>query len=185
MSNPLVILDRDGVINQDSSAYVKTLAEWVPIPGSIEAIARLSKEGYQVAVATNQAGIGRGIVAADEVGKMHRRLTQLVSDAGGQLVAIEFCPHHPDERCACRKPQPGMLFAIRDALGVEDLTNAWMVGDSLRDLQAGEAAGTRTALVLTGNGEKTREQLSRLKHPEQVAIFSSLADFADTALSND
>lgn len=183
MNNQLVILDRDGVINRDSSAYVKTLAEWIPLPGSIEAIARLSKAGYQVAIATNQAGIGRGILAAEEVAKMHHHLTQLVTEAGGHLAAIEFCPHHPDEGCACRKPQPGMLLAIRDALGIDDMTSAWMVGDSLRDLEAGEAAGTRTALVLTGNGEKSRQQLPQLQHPERVEVFATLADFADRLLS--
>ncbi|WP_027350167.1 D-glycero-beta-D-manno-heptose 1,7-bisphosphate 7-phosphatase [Halotalea alkalilenta] len=179
----LVILDRDGVINRDSKSFVKNLDEWIPLPGAIEAIAKLYRAGYRVAVATNQSGIARGLITPDALEQMHAHLTALVAEAGGELARIEVCPHGPNDGCACRKPLPGMLLSIRDALGLIDLTTAWMVGDSLRDLQAGEAAGTRVALVLTGNGEETLGKLGELEHPERVACFASLADFADRLLA--
>lgn len=179
MPAPLVILDRDGVINADSRHYIKHRDEWIPIPGAIEAIARLCKAGVQVAIATNQSGIARGLTPPIELDAMHARLNALVETEGGHIAHIAYCPHGPDEGCLCRKPLPGLLHQIADALGYTTLDTAWMVGDSLRDLQAGAAAGTQLALVLTGNGEKTRSQLHALPAPEQVCIattFESLVD---------
>ncbi|PVZ10560.1 MULTISPECIES: D-glycero-beta-D-manno-heptose 1,7-bisphosphate 7-phosphatase [unclassified Pseudomonas] len=150
----LLILDRDGVINQDSDAYIKSLEEWIPIPGSIGAIAGLSKAGWTVAVATNQSGIARGYYPLATLDAMHARLRELVAGEGGHLGLIVYCPHGPDERCACRKPLPGMLDQIAAHYGVP-LEGVWFVGDSASDLQAARAAGAQPVLVKTGKGERT------------------------------
>ncbi|WP_342588144.1 D-glycero-beta-D-manno-heptose 1,7-bisphosphate 7-phosphatase [Salinicola aestuarinus] len=148
----IVILDRDGVINRDSKDYIKSTAEWQPLPGAPEAIARLNRAGWRVAVATNQSGIGRGYYDHATLSAIHHRMNQRVVEAGGTICHIEYCPHRPDEGCGCRKPAPGMLFAIQRAAGLDDLQQSWMVGDSLRDIDAGARAGCQTALVRTGNG---------------------------------
>ncbi len=184
MPRPLVILDRDGVINQDSRQYIKHRDEWIPLPGAIDAVARLVKAGYDVAIATNQSGIARGLTPMAELEAMHERMTSLVDAAGGRLAYIAYCPHSPDDGCDCRKPLPGMLHRIARELGHERLDDAWMVGDSLRDLQAGEAAGTRLALVLTGNGQETRPKLDALQHSEAVWVCDDLADFVDRLLND-
>ena len=131
----LLILDRDGVINYDSDAYIKTLEEWVPIPGSVDAIAQLSKAGWTVAVATNQSGIARGYYPLATLEAMHARLRALVAEQGGEVGLIVYCPHGPDEGCACRKPKPGMLLEIASRFTV-DLAYVPVVGDSLRDMEA-------------------------------------------------
>ncbi|TFH87576.1 D-glycero-beta-D-manno-heptose 1,7-bisphosphate 7-phosphatase [Billgrantia azerbaijanica] len=180
----LVILDRDGVINRDSDHYVKTLDEFVPYPAAIAAIARLSGAGWTVAVATNQSGIARGYYDGATLAAMHRRLHALVCDAGGEIAHIAVCPHGPDDGCSCRKPLPGLLEQIRDALGLASLEGSWMVGDSLRDLQAGEALGCLPVLVRTGKGDRTL-----VKHPELAApgsttrVFDDLAQFVDWLLA--
>lgn len=184
MSAPLVILDRDGVINVDRADYIKHRDEWVPIPGAIEAVARLSRAGVKVAIATNQSGIARGLIPPDELTAMHERLLALVEAAGGELAHIAYCPHGPDEGCRCRKPKPGMLHDIAAALGYATLTDAWMVGDSLRDLQAGVAAGTKVALVLTGNGKKTQQQLDALPANTHVHTAASLEHLVDDWLAH-
>lgn len=148
----LVILDRDGVINRDSANYIKSVKEWHPLPGAIEAIARLHHAGWRVAIATNQSGIGRGYYDHATLARIHYRLLQLVTEAGGEIAHIAYCPHRPDEGCDCRKPRPGMLHTIQHALDLDDLRGSWMVGDSLRDIDAGVRAGCHTALVRTGNG---------------------------------
>ncbi len=180
-SQRLVILDRDGVINQDSDDYVKSLSEWHPYPSAIEAIATLSKAGWLVAVATNQSGVSRGYLDDSQLDAMHRELNHRVEAAGGKITMIASCPHGPDDLCRCRKPAPGMLFEIRDALGLDTLQGSWMVGDSLRDLQAGEAAGCHTALVKTGKGEIT---LAAGEGLENAIIFDDLAGFVDWLLKN-
>lgn len=182
MPRPLVILDRDGVINQDSRQYIKHRDEWIPLPGAIDAVARLSQAGYDVAIATNQSGIARGLTPQIELEAMHERMTSLVNAAGGQLAHIAYCPHGPDDDCLCRKPLPGMLHHIAHVLGHERLDDAWMVGDSLRDLQAGETAGTRVALVLTGNGVDTQPKLEALQHSDRVWVCADLAAFVDRLL---
>ncbi|MFM9270346.1 D-glycero-beta-D-manno-heptose 1,7-bisphosphate 7-phosphatase [Halomonas elongata] len=183
MSAKLVILDRDGVINQDSDNYVKSLDEWIAYPTAIEAIARLHRAGWRVAVATNQSGIARGYYDENVLADMHRYLRSLVHAAGGELAHIAYCPHGPDDDCQCRKPLPGMLHEIRQALNLPSLEGSWMVGDSLRDIQAGEAAGCRQALVLTGKGKRTLD-----KHPEieasRVEVFEDLAVFTDWLLAS-
>ena len=182
----LVILDRDGVINRDSDAYIKSLDEWVPYPAAIDAIARLSRAGWTVAVATNQSGIARGYYDEATLAEMHAELSRLVSAEGGEIAHIAYCPHGPDDGCDCRKPLPGLLEQIRLALGLESLAGSWMVGDSLRDLQAGEPMGCLPVLVRTGKGERTLRQ-----HPELAAadsptrIFDNLAAFVDWLLEGE
>lgn len=155
----LVILDRDGVINEDSDAFVKSADEFIPIPGSVEAIALLTRHGYEVAIATNQSGLGRGLFDLDDLEAMHRKLDALVEEAGGRVSGIFYCPHAPDDGCACRKPLPGLLDAIAAELHCE-LAGAPLIGDSQRDLEAGLARGCVPVLVRTGKGEKTAEKFA-------------------------
>ena len=177
---PLVILDRDGVINEDSPDYIKSLAEWHPLPGSIEAIARLSRAGFQVAVATNQSGLGRGLFDLDDLEAMNARLNDLVADQGGELAGIFYCPHTPTDDCQCRKPKPGLLDAIADTLGVT-LSGSPVVGDSLRDLEAGVARDCRPILVRSGKGRDSETKLHN--NPALLAspplVFDNLAAVAD------
>ncbi|MBZ0331457.1 D-glycero-beta-D-manno-heptose 1,7-bisphosphate 7-phosphatase [Halomonas sp. ANAO-440] len=179
-ASKLVILDRDGVINHDSDNYIKSLEEWIPYAGSIDAIARLSQSGWSVAIATNQSGIARGYYDEATLASMHDELNRLVAAAGGRIAHIAYCPHGPDEGCDCRKPRPGLLVQIRQALGLSSLSGSWIVGDSLRDLQAGEAMGCRSVLVRTGKGKRTETKGSGL---EQAMIFDDLAAFTDWLLS--
>ena len=154
----LVILDRDGVINFDSDNYIKTVDEWQPIPGSIEAIAELSKAGFEICVATNQSGLARGYFTPETLTAMHTKMTSLVTEAGGSISLIEHCPHGPDDGCNCRKPLPGMIESILSKYPEIRPESVYVVGDSLRDLQAGIAAGCKALLVKTGKGERTLEK---------------------------
>lgn len=176
----IVILDRDGVINEDSDAFVKSLDEWIPLDGSIDAIARLCEHGFTVAVATNQSGIGRGLLTEDELEAMHEHLLALVRDAGGEIATIAYCPHKPEDYCDCRKPQSGLFDQIAATLGC-DLEGAFVVGDSLRDLQAGMARGCVPVLVRTGKGEKTEQKIADDDSGEfdHVAVFDDLDEAAD------
>ncbi|MDR0278953.1 MAG: D-glycero-beta-D-manno-heptose 1,7-bisphosphate 7-phosphatase [Paucimonas sp.] len=169
----LLILDRDGVINQDSDAYIKSLEEWIPIPGSIEAIAQLSQAGWTVAVATNQSGIARGYYPLATLDAMHARLRELVGGLGGEVGLIVHCPHGPDDGCDCRKPKPGMLRQIAGHYGVE-LTGVWFVGDSPGDLEAARAVDAQPVLVRTGKGEKTLAK----GVPPDTLVFDDLATLA-------
>ena len=171
----LVILDRDGVINQDSSEFVKSVDEWLPLAGSIDAIARLSAAGFTVAVASNQSGLARGLFDSAALLAMHQKLHDLVSAAGGRVDRIVMCPHGPDDACACRKPRPGLLLELGRHYGVP-LADVPVIGDSLRDLQAAAAAGARPILVRTGNGAKTAEQLP--PELDGVEVFDDLAAVA-------
>lgn len=158
-SRGLVILDRDGVINRESTEFVKTPAEWIPLPGSIPAIAVLSGAGYTVAVASNQSGLARGLFDRNALRAMHRKLRKLVSSAGGRIDRIVVCPHGPDDDCACRKPRPGLLFRLGRYYRT-DLAATPVIGDSLRDLEAAARAGARPILVRTGNGRQTERALA-------------------------
>ena len=169
----LVILDRDGTINQDSDQYIKSPAEWKPIPGSLEAIARLTQDGWRVAVATNQSGIARGLFDMAALNAIHAEMHRAVNLAGGRIDAIFFCPHAADSGCECRKPKPGLLREIASRMDVE-LAEVPMVGDSLRDLEAAAAAGAKQYLVLTGKGKKTRDAGGL---PEGTEVFADLAAF--------
>lgn len=172
----LVILDRDGVINYDSPMYIKSAAEFEPIPGSIDAIARLYKQGFRIYVATNQAGLAKGKFEQDALDAMHQKLHALVKEADAKIEQIFYCPHHPDENCKCRKPQPGMLLEIAGHanLPIED---ADFIGDSMKDVEAAYAANANPVLVLTGNGKSTASLLK-----SRVPTFQDLAAYADNKL---
>ena len=170
----LVVLDRDGTINHDSDQYIKSPAEWRPINGSLEAIARLTQAGWRVVVATNQSGIARGLFDMATLNAIHDAMHRAVQQAGGRIDAIFFCPHKDDDNCACRKPKPGMLYEIARRLNV-GLEGVPMVGDALRDLQAAAAVGAQPILVLTGKGRKTREAGGL---PQGTVVFPDLAAVA-------
>lgn len=170
----LIILDRDGVINIDSHEYIKSPDEWIPLPGSLEAIANLTSAGHTIMVATNQSGLARGYFDLPTLDAIHQKMLGLVEANGGKISDIFYCPHHPEEACSCRKPMPGLLTQIADKYQV-DLTQAIMIGDSLRDIQAAQAVGCPAALVRTGNGE---DALNRGFGLENVPIYQDLADAA-------
>jgi D-glycero-D-manno-heptose 1,7-bisphosphate phosphatase len=167
----LIILDRDGVINQDSDLYIKSPEEWVPLPGSLEAIAHLNQWGYRVVVCTNQSGIGRGLFGMDTLNQIHNKMIKAAAQVGASIDAIFYCPHTHTDQCDCRKPQPGMLREISLRYNL-NLAGVPVVGDSLRDLQAAQAAGAQALLVLTGKGEKTRLDPAL---PAGTPIFADLA----------
>lgn len=167
----LVILDRDGVINHDSDKYIKSPQEWRPIPGSLEAIARLNQAGYHVVLATNQSGVGRGLFEVSTLNAIHDKMHRALSQIGGRIDAIFFCPHGADAGCTCRKPLPGLLEEIARRFNV-DLKGVPSVGDSRRDLDAAAAIGAAPMLVLTGKGQKTRDEGNL---PEGTLIFQDLA----------
>jgi D-glycero-D-manno-heptose 1,7-bisphosphate phosphatase len=173
----LIILDRDGVINYDSEQFIKAPEEWRPVPGSVEAIARLNHAGYRVVIATNQSGIGRGLFDMTMLNTIHEKMHKALHHAGARVDAVFFCPHAADSKCECRKPRPGMLIEIGKRFNAE-LTGVPCIGDSLRDLQAAEAVGAQPILVLTGKGEKTLREGS---FPKNTVIFPDLA-FAVSAL---
>ncbi|BDX01296.1 D,D-heptose 1,7-bisphosphate phosphatase [Marinomonas pontica] len=176
---PIILLDRDGVINQDSDAYVKSVEEWQPIPGSIKSIAALSKAGFNVFVVTNQSGIARGYYDDITLQAMHDKMIALVEAEGGTISGIQYCPHGPDDNCHCRKPKSGMIENIEAELGLSfEEHPAIMVGDSLRDLQAGNARGCSPVLVLTGKGRET--QYKAIDFP--FAVYTDLAAFTIATL---
>ena len=177
-TNKLIILDRDGVINQDSDDYIKTVDEWIPLEGSMEAMAMLTKAGYKIAIATNQSGIARGYFTVDTLNAMHQKMNTLAKNAGADINYIAYCPHVSEDKCDCRKPLPGLIHQIEKALNVS-AKDCYMVGDSLRDLQAGQAAGLKPILVLTGKGQRTLDKDSGL---ESVPIYSDLKAFTKELL---
>ena len=179
MNNRLVILDRDGVINFDSPNYIKSPEEWIPIPGSIEAIARIKAEGWKVVVATNQSAVGRGIIQLTDLFDIHAKLLNCVRQFGADIDGIFFCPHRPSQECACRKPKPGMFQEITKRFGVVG-KYCITVGDSLRDLKAAEAISARSFLVLTGNGGKTLEKHKSFHDPmpDKIEIENDLSSVA-------
>lgn len=187
----LIILDRDGVINHEREDYVKSADECVPIDGSIDAMARLSKAGFSVVIATNQSGLARGKFDLDDLEAMHAKLTQLVIEQGGEIAAIFYCPHAPEDLCKCRKPLPGMLDAIEAEFNTS-VESCYFVGDTLRDLQAGAIKGCKSVLVRTGNGNKTLEQLANVNLQtglpqlalEQIQVFDNLATATDFIIAN-
>ncbi|MCC2597408.1 D-glycero-beta-D-manno-heptose 1,7-bisphosphate 7-phosphatase [Pusillimonas sp. MFBS29] len=178
----LAILDRDGVINQDSPAFVKSPDEWIALPGSVDAIARLSRAGWRVVIASNQSGIARGLFSMDTLNAIHAKLRREVVQAGGMVEAIFICPHGPDDGCTCRKPRPGMFLDIARRYDLPDLAGVPAVGDSLRDLQAAAEAGCTPWLVMTGNGRKT---LDKGDLPAGTRIADNLAAVVNTWLSEE
>lgn len=173
MNSSYVILDRDGVINQDSDDFIKSPEEWLPIPGSLEAIAMLNRHGFKTVVITNQSGIARGLFDLQVLEAIHRKMQQLVYAAGGNIEVIYFCPHGPDSDCTCRKPLPGLFRIFAEDKQV-DLGNVFSVGDSLRDIQASLAVSAKPILVKTGKGLKTIKNNPQLNLP----IFENLHDAA-------
>ncbi|MCC5858879.1 MAG: D-glycero-beta-D-manno-heptose 1,7-bisphosphate 7-phosphatase [Ectothiorhodospiraceae bacterium] len=173
-----VILDRDGVINQDSDNYIRSVHEWQPLPGSIDAIARLSRAGWLVAVCTNQSGLARGLFTEDTLNAIHARLVELVEAAGGGIDGIFVCPHGPDDGCDCRKPRPGLLLRAAERLGFS-LRDVPVIGDADRDLEAARAVGARPILVLTGKGQRTRNA----GKAEDVETYQDLSAAVDALLA--
>jgi D-glycero-D-manno-heptose 1,7-bisphosphate phosphatase len=174
----LIILDRDGVINQDSDNYIKTVDEFIPLPGSLEAIARLNQAGYRVAVATNQSGIARGFYDLTTLNAMHEKLRRLLASLGGNIDMIAYCPHGPDDGCDCRKPKPGMYQDIARRMEIS-LKDVPVIGDSLRDLQAAQAVNARPILVRTGKGEQT---IAKGEGLEGIPIYDDLAGAVNALL---
>ncbi|PXW99505.1 D-alpha,beta-D-heptose 1,7-bisphosphate phosphatase [Sphaerotilus hippei] len=180
----LVILDRDGTINEDRDDYVKSPEEWVPMPGALEAIARLHQAGWHVVVATNQSGLGRGLFDMSALNAMHLKMNERLATLGGRIDAVFFCPHAPEDDCDCRKPLPGLFTQIGERYGV-DLRSVPAVGDTLRDLQASAAAGCKPHLVLTGKSgglDDAGIEAMRQRVPGLV-VHADLATFADQLLS--
>ena len=168
----LVILDRDGVINHDSASYIKSPDEWRPLPGSLEAIARLNHAGFHVILATNQSGVGRGLFEMSTLNAIHNKMHRALAQIGGRIDAIFFCPHALEANCACRKPKPGLFEEISRRLNV-DMKDVPAIGDSLRDLQAAAAVGAAPVLVLTGKGAKTQLEGGL---PAGTRVHADLAD---------
>lgn len=166
----LVILDRDGVINHDSTAYIKSPDEFIPIPGSLEAIANFKSAGWTVAIATNQSGIGRGIFSLNTLNLIHRKLHYELSKLSSSVDYIAYCPHHPDDNCCCRKPRTGLLIEISKYFSYP-LPNTVVIGDSLRDLLAAATVGAHPTLVLTGNGGQT---LCSAALPAYTSVYQDL-----------
>ncbi len=176
----LIILDRDGVINHDSDEFIKSPAEWIPIPGSLEAIARLNQAGYRVVVATNQSGVARGLFDVSTLNAIHQKLHTAAQQVGADVDAIFYCPHAADDNCDCRKPKPGMLHTIATRFNTS-LKGVPNVGDSLRDLQAGYGVGCVPYLVMTGKGGRTMEKGGL---PPGTLIFPDLASVVDSLLKD-
>jgi D-glycero-D-manno-heptose 1,7-bisphosphate phosphatase len=182
MTNKLIILDRDGVINEDSDAFVKSVDECHLIAGSVDAIARLSNAGFTVIVATNQSGLARGLFDEFALARIHQYIVEQVEQAGGKIAAFFYCPHGPDDHCQCRKPLPGLLTQAERELSLS-VAGSHFVGDSLRDLQAGLAADCQPVLVTTGKGGRTLS--AGLPEPlKHTPVYVNLSDFVDHLLDS-
>ena len=174
----LIILDRDGTINEDSAQFVKSPEEWRPLPGALEAIARLNHAGWHVVVASNQSGLGRGLFDVAALNAMHSKMHIMLGAVGGRIDAIFYCPHGPEESCTCRKPLPGLFEKIGERYGME-LKGVPTVGDSLRDLVAGAAVGCEPHLVLTGKAFHLRGKPLPEGYPPDTTVHQDLSAFAD------
>jgi len=174
-STRLVVLDRDGVINRESVDFIRGPDEWLPLPGSIEAIADLTRAGFTIVVASNQSGVGRGLFTAEALAATNQHMAQTVEAAGGHLAGIYVCPHRPEDGCVCRKPRPGLLLQIEADFGIS-LKDVPVVGDSYRDLEAAWSVGARAVLVRTGNGVETER---RLQTGDAAEVYSDLAAAAE------
>lgn len=180
----LVILDRDGTINEDSAEYVKSPSEWQPLPGALEAIARLNHAGWHVVVASNQSGLGRGLFDVASLNAMHAKMHTMLAAVGGRIDAIFYCPHAPDDHCHCRKPEPGLFEQIGERYGI-DLQDVPAVGDTPRDLVAAVTAGCEPHLVLTGKALAYRGQELPSGYPQGTVVHQDLAAFAEYLVSRD
>jgi D-glycero-D-manno-heptose 1,7-bisphosphate phosphatase len=180
----LCILDRDGTINEDSADYIKSPGEWRPLPGALEAIARLNHAGWHVVVATNQSGLGRGLFDVAALNGMHAKMHTMLAAVGGRIDAVFYCPHVPDDNCHCRKPEPGLYEQIGERYGVE-LQGLPAVGDTARDLVAAVAAGCEPHLVLTGKAAALRDRALPESYPAGTIVHVDLAAFADYLVARD
>lgn len=178
----LVILDRDGTINQDSDEFVKSAAEWHPLPGALEAIARLNHAGWHVVVASNQSGLGRGLFEVSDLNDIHAKMHSMLGAVGGRIDVVFYCPHTPDEGCRCRKPEIGLFEQIADRYGLS-MKNVPAVGDSARDLIAGVAVGCEPHLVLTGKGAAYKGRSLPEAFPAQTQVHEDLSAFVDFLLN--
>lgn len=178
----VVVLDRDGVINEDSPDFIKSPAEWRALPGSLTAIARLHQAGVTVVVATNQSGVGRGLFSIDTLWDIHRKMLAEVGEAGGYIARIFFCLHGPDANCECRKPKPGLLYQAAEYLAC-GLDNMIVIGDSARDLQSAVAVGARPVLVRTGKGKDAEKQLLEDAAYSDLEVYDDLASAVDSLLT--
>ena len=180
----LVIMDRDGTINVESTEFIKSPEEWTALPGALEAIARLNHAGWHVVVATNQSGLGRGLFDVASLNAMHAKMHKELAALGGRVDAIFYCPHTPDDNCHCRKPEPGLFEQIGERYGV-DLKTVPVVGDALRDVSAGAAAGCQPNLVLTGNGSIYQGKDLPPTFPAGTRVHKDLGAFADWLVAKD
>lgn len=180
----LVIVDRDGTINQDSDEYIKSADEWHPLSGALEAIARLNHAGWHVVLATNQSGLGRGLFEVSDLNDIHAKMHQQLTALGGRIDAVFYCPHTPADACRCRKPLPGLFEQIAERYGIS-LKGLPVVGDALRDLQAGAALGCEPHLVLTGKSLALRGQSLPDTFPAQTRMHADLAEFAEFLLTRE
>ena len=176
----LVILDRDGVINEDSDAYIKSPAEWRPIEGSLQAIARLNRAGFKVYVATNQSGLARSLFTIETLNRIHQKMLDMLQHHGGNLAAVLFCPHGPDDDCDCRKPKPGLYLEIAERNNIS-LQGVPVIGDSFRDIEAALTVNARPILVRTGKGSKTEQQ--HADELQDIEIYDDLASTVDTLIN--
>ncbi len=175
----VIVLDRDGVINEDSPNFIKSPAEWMAIPGSLDAIARLYRAGYLIVVATNQSGVGRGLFTIDTLWDIHKKMLAEVAAAGGYIQKIFFCLHTPEDNCLCRKPKPGLLYQVAEVFACR-FEQMIMIGDSARDLEAAEAVGASRILVRTGKGKLTEAELAE---DDNLVVVDDLAAAADYLLA--
>jgi D-glycero-D-manno-heptose 1,7-bisphosphate phosphatase len=178
----LIILDRDGTINADSDEFVKSPEEWRPLPGALEAIAKLNHAGWHIVVASNQSGLGRGLFDVASLNAMHSKMNKLLAALGGRIDAVFFCPHAADDHCGCRKPLPGLFEQIGERYNLP-LQDVPVVGDSVRDLQAGACVGCEPHLVLTGKAERYRGQDLPPGFPPGTVVHEDLMAFADAVLA--
>ncbi len=178
-NDKIVILDRDGVINQDSDAYIKSPEEWIPINGSLEAIAQLSRAGYRIFIFTNQSGLARGYFDEDTLAQMHQKMESMLAELGGKIEGIFYCPHGPNDDCDCRKPRTGMLKQIEKHVGAP-INSAYVVGDSKKDIEAAIKINAKPVLVLSGKTTKAPNW-----GIENLTVFSNLENFAQSILNTD
>jgi D-glycero-D-manno-heptose 1,7-bisphosphate phosphatase len=180
----LVILDRDGTINEDSADYVKSPEEWTPLPGALEAIARLNHGGWHVVIASNQSGLGRGLFDVSTLNAMHAKMHGLLADVGARIDSVFYCPHAPDAACHCRKPEPGLLEQIGERYGI-DLHGVPMVGDTVTDLLGAVTVGCEPHLVLTGKGAAYRGRTLPDNFPKETRVHADLAAFAEFVIARE
>lgn len=181
----LVILDRNGSVNLHRDDFVKSEIEWTPLPGALEAIARLNHAGWHVVIATNQSGLGRGLFDVATLNAMHAKMHKMLAAVGGRVDAVFYCPHSPDEDCACRKPRPGLFLQIAERYGI-DLADVPTAGDSLRDVQAGAAAGCEPHLLLTGTGAALRDvHPLPPEYPAATRVHADLPAFVEFLLARE